>query len=280
MATKKFISEEKLLRHALTSEGCSIIIDNILSGNRQSLKLLQSALKNYSTIKDMVQNLQVISDNERKVLEFACKLSKTEEDIRNIISSLLAIRNYHEIVKAEEKQDKKLSFILDYENTKQRIISLKSELLDTNKNIAYNAFNEKYANFYKTKKNNKDYLYVINKQENMWYIRKTMEYFSDYLLNLFPCWMMSPENVSSVMPLKPNLFDVIIFDEASQIFIENSIPTIYRGKSVAIAGDRKQLKPTATFMKRYMGNENFDDLSLTEQAALEVESLLDLATSR
>ena len=114
----------------------------------------------------------------------------------------------------------------------------------------------------------------------MWNIRKTMEYFSDYLLNLFPCWMMSPENVSSVMPLKPNLFDVIIFDEASQIFIENSIPTIYRGKSVAIAGDRKQLKPTATFMKRYMGNENFDDLSLTEQAALEVESLLDLATSR
>ena len=75
--------------------------------------------------------------------------------------------------------------------------------------------------------------------------------------------MFYPENVSSIIPLKADLFDVIIFDEASQIFIENSIPTIFRGKSVAIAGDRKQLKPTTTFMKRYIGNENFEDMSLT-----------------
>lgn len=278
--TEKFVTEEKLLRKVLTNEGYSLIVDNILSGSRSSLKLLNDALKNFTTIRDMMQNLQTLSDKERAVLEFAYKLSKNEEDIRNIVSRLLPIRNYHEIVKAEEKEDRKLSFILDYENTKKRILSLKAEILDANKDIAYVAFNEQYKNYYESRKDSKDYLYVINKQENMWNIRKTMEYFYEYLLRLFPCWMMSPENVSSVIPLKTELFDIIIFDEASQIFIENSIPTIYRGKSVAIAGDRKQLKPTTTFMKRYMGNENFDDLSLTEQAALEVESLLDLATSR
>ncbi len=278
--TEKFVTEEKLLRKVLTNEGYSLIVDNILSGSRSSLKLLNDALKNFTTIRDMMQNLQTLSDKERAVLEFAYKLSKNEEDIRNIVSRLLPIRNYHEIVKAEEKEDRKLSFILDYENTKKRILSLKAEILDANKDIAYIAFNEQYKNYYESRKDSKDYLYVINKQENMWNIRKTMEYFYEYLLRLFPCWMMSPENVSSVIPLKTELFDIIIFDEASQIFIENSIPTIYRGKSVAIAGDRKQLKPTTTFMKRYMGNENFDDLSLTEQAALEVESLLDLATSR
>ena len=278
--TEKFVTEEKLLRKVLTNEGYSLIVDNILSGSRSSLKLLNDALKNFTTIRDMMQNLQTLSDKERAVLEFAYKLSKNEEDIRNIVTRLLPIRNYHEIVKAEEKEDRKLSFILDYENTKKRILSLKAEILEANKDIAYIAFNEQYKNYYESRKDSKDYLYVINKQENMWNIRKTMEYFYEYLLRLFPCWMMSPENVSSVIPLKTELFDIIIFDEASQIFIENSIPTIYRGKSVAIAGDRKQLKPTTTFMKRYMGNENFDDLSLTEQAALEVESLLDLATSR
>ena len=277
---RKFIGEDSLLKHALTSEGYSIIVDNILCGSKSSIKKLNDALKNFAVIKDMRQNLEMLSDNERLVLEFAYTLSKSEEDIREVVVKLLPIRNYHEIVKAEEKEDKKLSIIIDYENTKQRIISLKSELLDINRNIAYIAFNNIYSDFYSSRKDNKDYLYVINKQENMWNIRKTMEYFSDYLLRLFPCWMMSPENVSSVIPLKPDLFDVIIFDEASQIFIENSIPTIYRGKYVAIAGDRKQLKPTSTFMKRYMGNENFEDLTLTEQAALEVESLLDLATSR
>ena len=276
----EFIGESKLLKKALTNEGYSMIVDNILSGSVESIKLLNNALKDYATIKDMKLALEELTPNERKILEFAMNNAHNENEIRRLVSELLHIRNYHEIVKTEEKDDKKLSYIIDYEHTKQRIINLKSQLFDINKDIAYMAFDEKYQKFYVTKKDNKDYLYVINKQENMWNIRKTMEYFSEYLLNLFPCWMMSPENVSSVMPLKQNLFDVVVFDEASQIFVENSIPTIYRGKNVAIAGDRKQLKPTSTFMKRYMGNENFEELSLTEQAALEVESLLDLATSR
>ena len=277
---KNFVGEDSLLKKALTKEGYSLIVDNILTGSKSNLKLLDSTLKDYSTIKDMRQNIQLLNENEVEVLKFALSLSKTEEEMRGVISALLQIRNFHEIVKAEEKEDRKLSLILDYENTKQRILTLKNELLESNKKIAYNAFNEEYKNFYSNSKNNKDYLYIINKQENMWNIRRTMEFFSDYLLRLFPCWLMSPENVSSIMPLKRDLFDVVIFDEASQIFIENSIPAIYRGKCVAIAGDRKQLKPTTTFMKRYIGNESLEDLTLTEQAALEVESLLDLATSR
>ncbi len=279
-SAKKFVAEEKILKKALNREGYSLIIDNILSGSKNSIKLLNSALYSHSTIKDMMLSLNTLTEKEKKLLEFEFSISKSEDDMRAVTEKLLSIRNYHEIVKTEEKEDKKLSFILDYENTKQRIINLKAELLELNKEIAYDAFNDKYKEFFNTRKDNKDYLYVINKQENMWNIRKTMSYFAEYLLKLFPCFMMSPENVSSIIPLKKDLFDVIIFDEASQIFIENSIPTIYRGKCVAIAGDRKQLKPTTTFMKRYMGNENFGDLPLSEQAALEVESLLDLATSR
>lgn len=275
-----YIKESSLLKRVLTQEGYYVIAENILNGSIYSLKLLDEALNNYTVIKDMEQNLQTLSDKELDVLRFAYSLSKTEDDMRQITSNLLSCRNYHEIVKAEEKRDNKLSYILDFENTKKRIIALKNEVLEVNKSIAYVAFNNEYKNYYNARKDNKDYLYIINKQENMWSIRKTMDYFADYLIRLFPCWLLSPENVSSVMPLRQDLFDIIVFDEASQIFIENSIPTIYRGKHIAIAGDRKQLKPTATFMKRYMGNENFDDLSLTEQAALEVESLLDLATSR
>ena len=76
------------------------------------------------------------------------------------------------------------------------------------------------------------------------------------------------------------MFDIILFDEASQVFIENTLPTIYRGKHIVVAGDSKQLRPTATFVKRYMGNDSDEELDLATQAALEVESLLDLATSR
>ena len=110
-------------------------------------------------------------------------------------------------------------------------------------------------------------------------IRKMMDLYSDYLLKLFPCWLLSPESVSTIFPLKRNMFDIILFDEASQVFIENTLPTIYRGKYIVVAGDSKQLRPTQTFMKRYLGNDD-EDLDLATQAALEVESLLDLATSR
>jgi superfamily I DNA and/or RNA helicase len=107
-----------------------------------------------------------------------------------------------------------------------------------------------------------------------------MEAYSEFILALFPCWLLSPENVSSLLPLKKNLFDVVIFDEASQVFIESTIPTIYRGKNIVVAGDSKQLRPSATFMKRYMGADPEAQEDYSVQAALEVESLLDLAVAR
>ena len=127
---------------------------------------------------------------------------------------------------------------------------------------------------------NKDYLYQISKKQNFWPIRKTMDVYGDYIFKLFPCWLLSPENVSTILPLQKNMFDVVLFDEASQVFIENTIPSIFRGNRIVVAGDAKQLRPTTTFMKRYMGANIDDDVDFSTQAALEVESLLDLAVAR
>ena len=107
-----------------------------------------------------------------------------------------------------------------------------------------------------------------------------MEVYGEYLFKLFPCWLLSPENVSTILPLEKDLFDVVLFDEASQVFIENTIPSIYRGNTIVVAGDAKQLRPTTTFMRRYMGASVDEDMDYSTQAALEVESLLDLAVSR
>lgn len=71
------------------------------------------------------------------------------------------------------------------------------------------------------------------------------------------------------------MFDVVIFDEASQIFIEKAIPSIYRGKKAVIAGDDKQLRPTSFFMVRDIDDK--EEENLESMAAMEEESLLDLA---
>ena len=73
---------------------------------------------------------------------------------------------------------------------------------------------------------------------------------------------------------------MVIFDEASQVFIESTIPTIYRGKNIVVAGDAKQLRPSTTFMKRYLGGDSEAQEDISLQAALEVDSLLDLAVAR
>ena len=70
---------------------------------------------------------------------------------------------------------------------------------------------------------------------------------ADVLLALKPCWAMSPLVVSQLLPAK-TYFDVVIFDEASQVTPADAIPSILRGRQLVVAGDEKQLPPTAFFV--------------------------------
>lgn len=69
----------------------------------------------------------------------------------------------------------------------------------------------------------------------------------NYLLELKPCWVMSPLVVSQTLPSE-RLFDVVIFDEASQVRPADAIPAVARGTQLVVAGDEKQLPPTAFFL--------------------------------
>ena len=73
--------------------------------------------------------------------------------------------------------------------------------------------------------------------------------------DLKPVWLMSPLSVSDTLPLDPDLFDVVIFDEASQIPLEEAIPAIYRSHQVIVVGDEMQLPPTAFFAASRAGDE-------------------------
>ncbi|MBK8002164.1 MAG: hypothetical protein IPK15_26595 [Verrucomicrobia bacterium] len=65
--------------------------------------------------------------------------------------------------------------------------------------------------------------------------------------DLKPIWLMSPLSVSDTLPLDPELFDVVIFDEASQIPMEEAIPAVYRSHQTIVVGDEMQLPPTTFF---------------------------------
>jgi predicted DNA-binding WGR domain protein len=65
--------------------------------------------------------------------------------------------------------------------------------------------------------------------------------------DLKPVWLMSPLSVSDALPLEANLFDVVIFDEASQIPMEDAVPALCRAPQVIVVGDENQLPPTSFF---------------------------------
>jgi hypothetical protein len=67
------------------------------------------------------------------------------------------------------------------------------------------------------------------------------------LRRLKPVWLMSPLSVADILPLEENLFDVVIFDEASQIPLEDAIPTLYRSRQMIVVGDEMQLPPSQFF---------------------------------
>lgn len=92
---------------------------------------------------------------------------------------------------------------------------------------------------------------------------------------LKPCLLMSPLSVSSYLEYGVCEFDVVIFDEASQIFPWDSIGAIARAKQVIIVGDSKQMPPTDFF-----NSNNFEESEdLDENDSLDFESILDLGSA-
>ncbi len=102
------------------------------------------------------------------------------------------------------------------------------------------------------------------------------------LLGVLPVWLLSPETMAILFPRQP-LFDLVVFDEASQCTVEAGLPVLLRAKRVVIAGDEKQMPPSSYFA---LGTGDGDDASPEDESRREIqdilgsESLLTLARTR
>jgi very-short-patch-repair endonuclease len=67
------------------------------------------------------------------------------------------------------------------------------------------------------------------------------------LREVAPLLLVSPETASSMLPLRAGLFDVVVIDEASQMFVAEAMPMLFRAKRVVIAGDKQQMPPADFF---------------------------------
>ncbi len=115
----------------------------------------------------------------------------------------------------------------------------------------------------------------LSKQRKIMPIRRLFARIPNLLPALKPCLMMSPLSVSLFLESELYNFDLVIFDEASQVCTENAIGAIMRAKQIIVAGDNKQLPPT-NFFSATTSDSDYDVLDDDEEFEDgDYESILD-----
>ena len=89
-------------------------------------------------------------------------------------------------------------------------------------------------------------------------IRKLFDQIPTLLSRMCPCMLMSPLSVAQYIDADADKFDLIVFDEASQMPTYEAVGAIARGKNVVIVGDPKQMPPTSFFSVNTVDEDNIE----------------------
>jgi very-short-patch-repair endonuclease len=109
----------------------------------------------------------------------------------------------------------------------------------------------------------------ITKKKQHKPLRQLLQEIPSVVLRLTPCLLMSPLSIAQYLSAEASNFDVVVFDEASQIPVWDAIGAMARGKQVVMVGDPKQLPPT-NFFGRSESADGDDDV-----VEGDLESILD-----
>lgn len=106
-------------------------------------------------------------------------------------------------------------------------------------------------------------------------IRSLLTETGELVQRIKPCFLMSPLSVSTFLAPGSVDFDVVVFDEASQIFPQDAIGAIYRAKQLIVVGDSKQMPPSNFFNASVEVEDRDEEIG----DVTDFESILDLCST-
>ena len=117
-------------------------------------------------------------------------------------------------------------------------------------------------------------------------LRSIVQYDKDLFTTFFPIILTTPDVASNLFKGNNGYFDIVMFDEASQLRLEDNLPAILKGRQIIVAGDEHQMPPSNFFSKVFDGSiedeEELEDevkpVLDKDNMLLSCESLLDFAT--
>ncbi len=109
-------------------------------------------------------------------------------------------------------------------------------------------------------------------------VREVFAQAPDVVTALRPCWVMSPLMVSQLLPPDRAFFDLVVFDEASQVRPVEALSSMIRGRRLVVSGDERQLPPTS-FFDQVTTTEDAAPAGEEETETQDFESILDVLRS-
>ncbi|MBF0320446.1 MAG: ATP-binding protein [Nitrospirae bacterium] len=82
----------------------------------------------------------------------------------------------------------------------------------------------------------------------------------EIIICLMPYWAAEIRHLGQIFPMEPDLFDLVVVDESSQVNIAEVVPAFYRAKHICIVGDHKQLSLNSTGIN-FTLNKSYDTLT-------------------
>lgn len=106
-------------------------------------------------------------------------------------------------------------------------------------------------------------------------LRQIVQYDADLFTSFFPIILTSPDVASNLFKGMNGYFDIVMFDEASQLRLEDNLPSILKGKQIIIAGDEHQMPPSNYFSKVFDGTiEDEDEIDDKDEIVLDRDNIL------
>ena len=263
-------------------------IKSIVNDNMDSLDKLNNdeCISWLNKLLESISNIRVYRDYY-EIKESIDSFGVTSIDLDELISN----NSLEDILKAVNKRfielwinyySSRINVIRDFDKEAYNLKVKNFKVMDKEQfNVAKERLKHKLSvekpkiNVFANKNNEVNLLlHEANKKRMHLSIRKLISSIPNLIFKIKPCFLMSPLAVSSFLDVNDIRFDVVIFDEASQICPENAIGSMLRSKQVIIVGDSEQLPPT-NFFTTTVSSENLNSDDSDEL----YESILDKCTS-
>lgn len=114
----------------------------------------------------------------------------------------------------------------------------------------------------------------LSRQRGGMSVRDLMANFGGLITEIMPCVLVSPDSVARFLPVGSQAFDIVVFDEASQIRVADAVGAIGRGRSVVVVGDSKQMPPTSFAEVSWRPDQDDDADDSFDEAVEDEESIL------